>query len=108
MAGVPRIFEKIYQGANAKAKAGGGAKAKIFDWAFNTSANVKAKQRAGESAGPFAGIQMAIADKLVFSKIRELTGGRIQHLRAPAPPRSTATSPAGSTRPACRSSRATA
>ncbi len=78
MAGVPRIFEKIYQGANAKAKAGGGAKAKIFDWAFSTSANVKAKQRAGESAGPFAGIQMAIADKLVFSKIRELTGGRIR------------------------------
>ncbi len=47
MAGVPRIFEKIYQGANAKAKAGGGAKAKIFDWAFTTSANIKAKQRAG-------------------------------------------------------------
>jgi len=78
MAGVPRIFEKIYQGANAKAKAGGGAKAKIFEWAFSTSADVKAKQRAGQSAGPFAGIQMAIADKLVFSKIRELTGGRIR------------------------------
>ncbi len=78
MAGVPRIFEKIYQGANAKAKAGGGAKAKIFEWAFSTSAAVKAKQRAGQSAGPFAGIQMAIADKLVFSKIRELTGGRIR------------------------------
>jgi long-chain acyl-CoA synthetase len=78
MAGVPRIFEKIYQGANAKGKAAGGAKAKIFDWAFETSANIKAKQRAGQSAGPFAGIQMAIADKLVFSKIRELTGGRIR------------------------------
>jgi long-chain acyl-CoA synthetase len=78
MAGVPRIYEKIYQGANAKAKAGGGAKAKIFDWAFSTSANIKAKQRAGKSAGPFAGIQMGIADKLVFSKIKELTGGRIR------------------------------
>jgi long-chain acyl-CoA synthetase len=78
MAGVPRIFEKIYQGANAKAKAGGGAKAKIFEWAFSTSADVKAKQRAGQSAGPFAGIKMGLADKLVFSKIRELTGGRIR------------------------------
>jgi long-chain acyl-CoA synthetase len=78
MAGVPRIFEKIYQGANAKAKAGGGAKAKIFDWAFSTSAGIKAKQRAGQSAGPFAGPQMAVADKLVFSKIRELTGGRVR------------------------------
>ncbi len=78
MAGVPRIFEKIYQGANAKAKAGGGAKAKIFDWAFSTAADIKAKKRAGESAGPLAGIQMALADKLVLSKIREATGGRIR------------------------------
>jgi long-chain acyl-CoA synthetase len=78
MAGVPRIFEKIYQGANAKAKAGGGAKAKIFDWAFSTSASIKAKQRSGQSAGPFAGIQMALADKLVFTKIRALTGGRMR------------------------------
>ena len=78
MAGVPRIFEKIYQGANAKAKAGGGAKAKIFDWAFNTSADIRAKQRAGQSPGPLAGAQMAVADKLVFSKIHELTGGRVR------------------------------
>jgi long-chain acyl-CoA synthetase len=78
MAGVPRIFEKIYQGANAKAKAGGGAKAKIFEWAFSTSAGIKAKQRAGQSAGPLAGIQMALADKLVFSKIKALTGGRVR------------------------------
>jgi len=78
MAGVPRIFEKIYQGANAKAKGGGGAKAKIFDWAFSTAADIKAKQRAGQSAGPLSGIQMALADKLVLSKIREAMGGRIR------------------------------
>jgi long-chain acyl-CoA synthetase len=78
MCGVPRIYEKIYAGANAKAKAGGGAKAKIFEWAFSTSAGIKAKQRAGQSAGPLAGAQMALADKLVFSKIKALTGGRIR------------------------------
>jgi long-chain acyl-CoA synthetase len=78
MCGVPRIFEKIYSGANAKAKAGGGPKAKIFDWAFSTSAGIKAKQRAGASAGPLDGVQMAVADKLVFSKIRQATGGRMR------------------------------
>jgi long-chain acyl-CoA synthetase len=78
MAGVPRIFEKIYQGANAKAKAAGGPKEKIYDWAFGTSSAIKAKQRAGQSAGPLAGPQLAVADKLVFAKIRELTGGRIR------------------------------
>ncbi len=80
MAGVPRIFEKIYQGANSRTEAAGGAKLKIFTWAFNTSKTVKAKQRAGESAGPLAGIKMGIADKLVFSKIREATGGNIKVL----------------------------
>ena len=78
MAGVPRIFEKIYQGANAKAKAGGGAKAKIFAWAFDNTTKIKAAQREGRSAGPFASIQTAIADKLVFSKIRTATGGRVR------------------------------
>ena len=78
MAGVPRIFEKIYQGANAKAKEGGGAKAKIFDWAFKASTDIKAKQRAGQFAGPTAGARMSLADKLVFSKIRALTGGRMK------------------------------
>lgn len=78
MAGVPRIFEKIYQGANAKAKAGGGAKAKIFDWAFTAATDIKAKQRAGQSAGPTAGARLGLADKLVFSRIRALTGGRMR------------------------------
>jgi long-chain acyl-CoA synthetase len=78
MAGVPRIFEKIYQGANAKAKAGGGAKAKIFDWAFAASTEIKAKQRAGLAPGPMAPARMATANKLVFSKIQALTGGRMR------------------------------
>ena len=78
MAGVPRIYEKIYQGANSKAHGEGGAKAKIFDWAFATSADIKAKQRAGQSAGMFAGLKMSLADKLVFSKIKVLTGGNIR------------------------------
>ncbi len=78
MAGVPRIFEKIYQGANSRTMAAGGLKAKIFTWAFDTGIKTKAAQRAGKSAGPLAGVQMAIADKLVFSKIRAATGGRVR------------------------------
>ena len=80
MAGVPRIFEKIYQGANSRTQEAGGAKLKIFNWAFSTATDIKAKQRAGQSAGPFAGIKMGLADKLVFSKIRAATGGNIKTL----------------------------
>ena len=79
MSGVPRLFEKIYQAANAKGRAPGGVKAAIFNWAFATGIAVKAARREGRSAGPLADVQMAIADKLVFSKIREVTGGRIRY-----------------------------
>jgi long-chain acyl-CoA synthetase len=78
MCGVPRIFEKIYSGARTKGTAAGGVKAKIFTWAFDNTIKIKAKQRAGESAGPLAGIQLAVADKVVFSKIKALMGGRIR------------------------------
>ena len=78
MAGVPRVFEKIYQGANAKAKEAGGAKARIFDWAFSSAIGLKAKQRGGQSLNPVDRAQLGLADRLVFSKIRELTGGRMR------------------------------
>ncbi|MGV1003447.1 MAG: AMP-dependent synthetase/ligase [Candidatus Nanopelagicales bacterium] len=78
MAGVPRIFEKIYNGARGKAASGGGTKKVIFDWAFGSSAAIRQARRAGRGAGPLAGAQMAVADKLVFTKLRELTGGRIR------------------------------
>lgn len=78
MAGVPRIFEKIYNGARGKAEAGSPVKKLIFNWAFDTAAAIKAARRAGRSAGPLADVQLALADKLVFSKLKELTGGRIR------------------------------
>ena len=80
MIGVPRIFEKIYQTVNARAEAAGGAKAKMVPWAFATSIKIKAAKREGRSAGPLAGIQMALADRLVFSKVKALTGGNIHTL----------------------------
>ncbi len=78
MAGVPRVYEKIRNGAIAKAKAGGGLKEKIFMWAFETAANIKEARRSGRSAGPLADLQLAVADALVFSKIKAATGGRIR------------------------------
>lgn len=78
MAGVPRIFEKIYNGARGKAEAGSPVKKLIFNWAFDTAAAIKAARRAGRSAGPLADVQLALADRLVFSKLKELTGGRIR------------------------------
>ncbi|MET8133906.1 MULTISPECIES: AMP-dependent synthetase/ligase [unclassified Streptomyces] len=84
MAAVPRIFEKVYNGVAAKARAGGGAKYKIFQWAAGVSREyAKASQdnfrRTGSASVPFAlGAKHKVADALVFAKIREAFGGNLR------------------------------
>lgn len=76
MAGVPRIFEKVYAGAIKNGTAAGGVKAKIFNWAFEVGKREAAKRRAGQ---PYGGWQLNLANKLVFSKIHEKMGGNIRY-----------------------------
>nr|WP_202418433.1 long-chain fatty acid--CoA ligase [Streptomyces sp. YIM 132580] len=84
MAAVPRIFEKVYNGVASKARAGGGAKYKIFQWAAGVGREyAKVSQdnyrRTGKASVPFAlGAKHKVADKLVFSKIRDAFGGRLR------------------------------
>jgi long-chain acyl-CoA synthetase len=85
MAAVPRIFEKVYNGVAAKAKAGGAAKYKIFQWAAGVAREyAKVSQdnfrRTGNATAP-AGLKAkhAVADRLVYAKLRDAFGG---HLRA--------------------------
>ncbi|MFI6100416.1 AMP-dependent synthetase/ligase [Lentzea sp. NPDC051213] len=70
---VPRVFEKVYNGAKQKAHAGG--KGKIFDAAEATSV---AYSSALDNGGPGLGLRIkhAVFDKLVFSKLRGALGGR--------------------------------
>jgi long-chain acyl-CoA synthetase len=77
MAGVPRIYEKIYAGVNAQFE-GGGAKAKIADWAFRIGKQAAAKRNAGEPVTGALAMQANLANKLVFSKIQARMGGRIR------------------------------
>ncbi|MBZ3900696.1 MULTISPECIES: AMP-dependent synthetase/ligase [Streptomyces] len=84
MAAVPRIFEKVYNGVVAKARAGGPAKYKIFQWAAGVSREyAKASQdnfrRTGTASVPFAlGAKHKVADTLVYAKLREAFGGRLR------------------------------
>lgn len=84
MCGVPRIFEKVYNGVAQKARAGGSAKYKIFLWASEVAReHAKVSQdnqrRTGEATVP-SGLRMkhAVADRLVYSKLREAFGGRMR------------------------------
>ena len=78
MAAAPRIFEKVYNKIIGKAQAAGGLKLKIFRWAVSVGREVsKLKQKRKEPSGLLA-IKAKIADRLVFSKIRDTFGGRLR------------------------------
>ncbi|MDP9861722.1 MULTISPECIES: AMP-dependent synthetase/ligase [Streptosporangium] len=72
--GVPRMFEKVYNGAEQKAA--GDGKGKIFHAAAATAI---AWSRAQSAGGPGLGLKVkhALFDKLVYGKLRAATGGRL-------------------------------
>ena len=78
VAGAPRIFEKIHNTVVASVAQEGGLKAKIFAWARNVGITVSRTRQEGGSPNPLLAAQYAIADRLVFAKIRHRFGGRIR------------------------------
>jgi long-chain acyl-CoA synthetase len=72
---VPRIFEKIYNGAEARAEAAG--KGKIFRKAAETAvAYSEAMDK--KRISPLLTLKHGLFDKLVYSKIRAGMGGRVE------------------------------
>jgi long-chain acyl-CoA synthetase len=80
MAAVPRILEKVYSKVAQTALSEGGAKAKIFTWAFKVGIEAAEKELAGEKVGGGLAFKRNLADKLVFSKIRARLGGRMRYM----------------------------
>jgi long-chain acyl-CoA synthetase len=71
---VPRVFEKVYNSAEAKAEAAG--KGKIFHAAADTAI---AWSEALDGGGPGLSLRAkhALFDKLVYGKLREALGGQV-------------------------------
>lgn len=72
---VPRVFEKIYNGAEKKA--GGGIKGKLFHQAVHAAVRSSRQREAGKVSA-LTKAQYAVYDKLVLSKIRAATGGKLR------------------------------
>jgi len=74
--GVPRVFEKVFNSARAKAQADG--KVKIFDRAADIAIAYSRAQDTGSI--PFGlKLQHKLFDALVYSKLRAALGGRATH-----------------------------
>ncbi|MDD4997028.1 MAG: AMP-binding protein [Syntrophales bacterium] len=67
---VPKVFNKIYDGIQAKMHEEGGIKKKLFDLTCEEA--VRCRGKATKS------LKLKILDKIVFSKIRERFGGRLE------------------------------
>ena len=74
---VPRVFEKIYNAADARSA---GNKQKVFRLAAKTA--IAYSRALDTPSGPSRGLraQMKVFDRLVFSKLRALLGGRVSHV----------------------------
>jgi len=78
LAAVPRFFEKIFARLMEQGSKTTGLKRQIFDFAMQT-AKESAGWRCGEKrASPWLKMKWALADRLVYSKVRAGTGGRLR------------------------------
>ena len=76
--GVPRIFEKVYAKAKLKSVQAGGLREKIFDWAIKAAKQYALLVEQNKEIPRLLAIKHGIADKLVFSKMRQFFGGRLR------------------------------
>ncbi|CAN6459908.1 unnamed protein product [Victoria cruziana] len=77
--GVPRVFERIYSGINEKVSADGTLKRMLFDFAYNFKLNKLRMGLKQDQAAP-------LFDKLIFSKIKQVLGGKVRFILSGAAP----------------------
>ena len=74
-AAVPRVFEKLYANVLQKGHANTGMKRRIFDWAMRVAQESVRWKAYGEDASYLLNYRWKIANRIVYSKIREGIGG---------------------------------
>jgi long-chain acyl-CoA synthetase len=75
---VPRVYEKVHTAVLAKFDAETGAKRKLIDWALRVGREVSELRRAGKPIPRGLAAKHRLADRLVYSKVKERLGGRLR------------------------------
>ena len=75
---VPRVYEKIHANALGEIERAGGLRRRIGLWALRVGARTSRARREGAHVGGVLAQQQRLADRLVFSKVRERLGGRLR------------------------------
>ena len=78
MPSVPRVYEKVHAAITAKFDEATGAQRKIVDWALRVGYRSAHLRQQGRSLPRGLAVQRRVADKLVFSKVKQRLGGRLR------------------------------
>ncbi|MFZ0411851.1 MAG: long-chain fatty acid--CoA ligase [Candidatus Acidiferrales bacterium] len=77
-AAVPRFFEKMYAGILDKGRRAHGVRRKLFEWSLRVASRALPWRAYGAPAPLALRWQWNVANRVVYSKIREGLGGRIR------------------------------
>jgi long-chain acyl-CoA synthetase len=75
LASVPRVFNRIYDGVNAQIA----SRPSIIRTLFRAGLRAAGKKRSGSRLGAAEAASLALADRLIFSKVRARFGGRLKY-----------------------------
>ncbi|MGH3077081.1 MAG: AMP-dependent synthetase/ligase [Gaiellaceae bacterium] len=75
---VPRVYEKVYAAVQARFAEATGVKRRLVDWALPVGREVRRLEAEGKPVPAGLRARHAVADRLVFAKVRERMGGRLR------------------------------
>ena len=75
---VPRVFEKVHTGVTLKFGEATGVKRRLIDWALRVGKQVSELRQADQPVPALLAARHRVADRLVYSKIKDRLGGRVR------------------------------
>jgi long-chain acyl-CoA synthetase len=75
---VPRVYEKVHTAVSAAFAEATGMRRRLIDWSLDVGRRASALRQQGQPLPRGLAIRHAVADRLVFSKVRARLGGRLR------------------------------
>jgi long-chain acyl-CoA synthetase len=75
---VPRVYEKVHTAVTASFAETTGVRRRLVEWALDVGRRESALRRAGRPVPRRLALEHRIADRLVYSKVKERLGGRLR------------------------------